>query len=281
MSRNRCIPFVFAFLGLLAAALGQQGPAGDGRLPAAEVKAPKGKVASGKDGFVVPMGEVAVDELIDEAARFLGRNLLWHPHEVAKVAPFVFQKPLALDAVGCEELLYGLLLSRGLVIVAVDERLQVHEVVFVGMPAQQNRPDLCARALVRTPEKVLERPQLKQLVSTTVRLAHVNAQHAAQAVRQFVAFNLPPPLGLHVATTPANDAVLLVGLGDQVAAAIRLLRETDVPLKERNPEVWQWSQTIANLQSTVNDLNNRLAVAQQQIAELQKERVPPPKSGGD
>ena len=233
--------------------------------------APPGRIEVGKDGFVLPEGAVSVEDLIDSAARYLTRNILCHPQELA-IQPqpdFVFQKRLALDALGCEEMLGELLASRGLVVVPIDERRQVYEVIHQQGPRGR---EIWNRAVPRTPEEVLQRPSLKQMVLVTLPLKHINATIAVNALRPFFSTgnSNSPGIGLVFGTAGTAQALIVTGFTDQVAACIRMLQLCDQPLKERDPEQFELSQAITSLQNAVTDLQARLATAQKQIADLQK-----------
>jgi hypothetical protein len=273
MSRRRSIPLAVlaALCGLPALATAQQG---HGTPPAAEPapRAAPATITTGKDGFVLPEGAVGVEELIDAAALFLARNILWQGQELGNQPPFVFQKRLALDAIGCEEMLAQLLATRNLAVVPIDERRQVYEVL--NLQGQRGR-EIVQRAVPRTPEEVLQRPNLKQIVLVTLPLQHINATIAVNALRPFFASNSPMPgQGLNIGTAGSNEAVLVLGFTDQVAACIRMLQQCDRPLQERNPELHQLGQTCQSLQHAVTDLQSRLATVQAQIAELQRATAP-------
>jgi peptidoglycan hydrolase CwlO-like protein len=77
-------------------------------------------------------------------------------------------------------------------------------------------------------------------------------------------------VGLSFGMGATNESLLLLGFADQVAGAVRLLQQSDRPLKERSPEMYEWQQTVQSLQNSITDLQTRLATAQKQIAELQK-----------
>jgi hypothetical protein len=271
MSRRRHVLLAVALVssslpGLVAQRRGQAAP------PSAETRAEPpaegAKITFGKDGFVLPEGDVMPDELVNAAARFLSRNILVQPQELANLGVFTFQHRLALDAVGCEELLCELLASRGAALVPIDEQKQVYEVINL---LGQRRGEAWSRPVWRTPEEVLRRPNLRQLVVTSVQLQHINAMVATNALRPFFASgNSNNAVGLSFGMGATNESLLLLGFADQVAGAVRLLQQSDRPLKERSPEMYEWQQTVQSLQNSITDLQTRLATAQKQIAELQK-----------
>ena len=145
-----------------------------------EPRAPEAKIATGKEGFVLPAGTISVENLIDESARYLARNILWQASELNNPAPFVFQRPLALDARGCEELVGQLLASRGLVVVPIDEQKKVYEVIHTLAARGQ---EISTHAVSRTSQQVLARPQLHEYVLVAQPLEHINATIATNALR--------------------------------------------------------------------------------------------------
>lgn len=225
-----------------------------------------GGITAGKDGFVLPAGAVAVEDLINGAALFLARNVLWHPQELQNQPDFVFQRRLALDAIGCEELLHELLASRGLVVVPIDESKQVYEVISMAM---QRRGEIFARAVPKSPEEVLQRPNLEQFVLTNLPLQHIDATSAQNALRPFFAQGGSQHHALMFGTSGTGEALLITGFTEQVAACIRIVRECDQPLQKRNPQLHELQQQVVNLQISLGNLQTQFANAQQQIATLQ------------
>jgi hypothetical protein len=163
-----------------------------------------------------------------------------------------------------------LLATRSLVVVPVDEQRQVWEVLF--LQGQRGR-EVMTRAVTRTPEEVLQRPNLKQMVFVTLPLQHINAQIATNALRPFFMSNQQVPT-LQIGTAGTNEALIMTGFSDQIATCIQMLRVCDRPLEERNQDLNNALMTIQNLQGTVAELQTRMATAQKQIADLQKATAP-------
>jgi len=256
------------FACLLPALLSAQNPARPAQAQAApaakaaEPAAPRRPLKSDGNGFTLPEGEVTIDELIDGAAKYLGRNLLYSSQELAaggNSVSWTFQKQLTVDALGCEEVLYGLLYQKGFAVLPIDVDKQIYEVVFMG--GQRGR-EVVNRAPWRTPEEILKRPGFKEMVVTSLPLQHINATVATNALRPFFSNAAGPQGGssLALGNVGNNSAILLMGFRDQVAAAIRMLRECDTPPKEMPVDA---ATALAELQSQVKQL-------QAQVAELKK-----------
>lgn len=274
MSRPRHILSSLAVAFVVPFAAVAWSPAAAAQEPVASPLQQPGKIEVGKNGFVLPVGQIDPGELIDSAAIFLGRNILWQESELGKQPPFVFQRQLALDALGCEELLCEMLATRSLVVTPIDLARQVWEVVNLNGPRGR---EVMARAVQRSVDEVLKRPNLKLFVQVAVPLQHINANIATNALRPFFSgygggSNMP---GLVVGTAGTNEAVLLMGFADQVAGCIRLLQQCDKPLEERNPDLASLQQAVASLQNSISELQARVATSQRQITELQKAAAKP------
>ncbi len=184
-----------------------------------------------KEPFVVAAGEVTLDALIDRCAAYLDCNILCSPHELMNgpTQPTIkLQKGLSVDAAGCEEFLASMLYRSSLALTWLDEKGELREVI--AMNGARGR-EVVARALERSPEQVLERPNLKLPVTTVVSLEHINATIATNALRPFFASTGSPAGGssLTIGNVGSSKALLVSGMQDQVAQAIRLIRKCDLP----------------------------------------------------
>lgn len=221
------------------------------------------------NGMTLPAGEITANDLIDAAAKFLGRNILWSPQELGNTPTFGLQRPLAVDARGCEEVLCQLLATRNLIVLPIDEQKNLYEVVSLQGPRQRDIP---AAAVWRTPDELLQREQLKQLVISIVPLKHINAQIATNALRPFFGMSgQNSAASLIIGNVGTNEAVLLQGFADQVADAIRLLRESDKPMAERSPEMFQLDQAIKTANQQIVELQAQIKRMQDQIAALHEQ----------
>jgi hypothetical protein len=139
-----------------------------------------------KDPFVVAAGEISIPDLVDRCAVYLDCNILLSPHELAtQNAPSLrLQKAISTDRDGCEEFLASMLHRSGFALTRLDGSGQMLEVISMMGPRGR---EVGQRAVQRTVEEVLARPDLKMAVSTMVSLQHVNATIASNALRPFFA----------------------------------------------------------------------------------------------
>lgn len=216
-------------------------------------KAPEGSP------FVVEAGELKMGDLIDRAAAYLKRNILSNEQEMANASQgtpvFKLQQPITTDRDGCEDLLTSLLYTRGFAIVPLDESKGVYEVIAMNGPRQR---EVFSRAAQRTPEQILARPNLKMSVSVVVPLKHVNATIATNALRPFFASTGGPQAGgsLTIGNVGNNSAMLVSGLQDQVANAIRLLQVADIP---GAPDAPGTAERLEALSQRVRALEEKIA----------------------
>jgi hypothetical protein len=180
---------------------------------------------------VVAAGEVTIEALIDRCAAYLDCNILSSPHELQNgpsAATLELQKSISVDAAGCEEFLANALYRSGLALTWLDNRGELREVI--AMSGARHR-EVLTRALERSPEEVLARPNLKLAVTTVVPLEHINATIATNALRPFFASSGASSGGssLTIGNVGGAKSMLISGMQDQVAQAIRLIRKCDLP----------------------------------------------------
>lgn len=215
------------------------------------------------NGFTLPDGEITVSELIDATARFLGRNILWNSQELQAVggdSSFYLQKQVVVDALGCEELLYSMLYTKGLAVLPVDERRGFFEVIALNGPRGR---EVYSRAASRTAEQVLRRPGFREFCTVTVPLQHINSQVACNSLRQFFQGMGGSNQGmLVIGTAGGNRSLLLMGFGDQIAGALRLLQECDTP-QQADP-------AAQPLQEQLQGLTAAMAKLQERVQELER-----------
>lgn len=178
--------------------------------------------------FVLDAGEIKLEELIDKCAAYLQRNIMSSKQELMNTLiggeSFSVQKRIEVDHDGCEELLTAMLFMKGFVLTELDEKKGVYEVISMNGPRHR---EITGRAVPKKLEQVLSRPNLRVPVTTAVHLKHVNPMVATNALRPFIAKTGAP--GVTLGLVGSNSAILLTGLQDQVANAIRVLQEADVP----------------------------------------------------
>lgn len=184
-----------------------------------------------KEPFVVAAGEVSLETLIDRCAAYLDCNILTFPQELQNgptSASIKLQKGIAVDADGCEEFLAHALYRSGLALTRLDNKGELREVIALNGPRHR---EVISRALERSPEEVLARPNLKLAVTTLVPLEHINATIATNALRPFLVSMGAAQSGsaLTIGNIGGAEAMLISGMQDQVAQAIRLIRKCDLP----------------------------------------------------
>jgi hypothetical protein len=214
----------------------------------------QGPILATKDGLLLPAGELTVAELIDATARYLCRNYLYDLAVVEQVPDFTLQRPLALDALGSEEILAALLASRGLAALPLDELRGVYEVV--ALTGNPRHPPI-ATVPWRTADDILRRPRLRELVMTAVELQHADANQLAQALRsQFSLLGTWQP-GMPTASAAGSRVLLLHGYRDQVAATILAALQFDRLLTP--PPTDALLKRLERLEIEVKELRRELA----------------------
>ncbi|MBM4063364.1 MAG: hypothetical protein FJ265_20035 [Planctomycetes bacterium] len=191
--------------------------------------------------FVIDAGELEVTALIDRCATHLRWNIMVNEQELqtAGTMPggpkFRFQQRTETDDAGCEELLANLLYQRGFALLPLDPEKRIYEVVAMNGP--RNR-EVTNRAVSKTIEQVLARPNLRMPVTTVFKLQHVNAAVATNALRPFLASTSNAGGGApFLGSVGNNSAMLITGFQDRVAAVVRLLQTVDVPGPAIKPDL--------------------------------------------
>jgi hypothetical protein len=232
-------------------------PFGTAQTPAAAASAPTAKAATAAT-FVLEAGDVKIGDLIDRAATFLHWNILANPQELSSASGagiFKLQQRVETDAQGCQELLASLLGTSGFALTSLDEKKSLYEVISMFGPRGR---EVFNRSVNRSPEEILARPDLRMAVTTVVQLQHINATIATNALRPFFASTGSPSGGasLTLGNVGNNTGMLLSGMQDQVANAIRMLRLVDVPPAQ--PPVQGLTEQIEALQDRVAKLEKAL-----------------------
>lgn len=223
-------------------------------LPAQQVLAPPvaahGAIVAGKDGLVLPAGEFSVGELIEATAGFLCRNYLYDLDAVSRCSTFVLQRSIALDALGSEELLHALLSARSLVALPLDEQRGVYRIVDLALG-----PSLFATVPWRTPEEILRRPRLRELIVTALDVQQVDARRLAQAFQQEAVSQDPSRLPLVAAFAVDERLLLLRGYRDQLAQVVQAVRMLD---------------RVGTAAPAADPLPTRIAALEREVAELKQ-----------
>jgi hypothetical protein len=218
-----------------------------------------------KEPFVVEAGELTLSALVDRSAAYLGCNILLNPQEMAAgPAPVTvrLQHAVKLDRDGCEEFLTTILYRSGFALTQLDDAGQMREIVSMNGPRAR---EVTARAVARTVEQVLARPNLKVPVITVVELKYINATIATNALRPFFASvgNAGGGSGMTLGNVGNNSAMLVSGMQDQVAQAIRLMQRCDTAIPQGQLlQAESLLERIAQLERRVESLEQKPAPQQ-------------------
>jgi type II secretory pathway component GspD/PulD (secretin) len=176
--------------------------------------------------FVLEAGAHPIEDLINDSAKFLGRNYLFGPNELKaqQSGAIELQNKLELDERATEEIVSQMLYSRGIVMTPVDVERKLYEWVAISGP---RRMDIPSRAVQMPIEEVLQRATLKMVVSTTIGLKHVNAQAVTNSLRPMLAQQQQTG-GLNVGAL-SGRSIVVTGFADEVARVIKVLQEIDQP----------------------------------------------------
>ncbi len=181
-------------------------------------------VLATKDGLTLPAGDFTVADLLDATAGYLCRNYLYDLETIEQVAGFTLQRSIALDALGSEEMLYALLAARGLVALPIDELRGVFQIVSLA-PSARALP--IVNVPWRTPDEILRRPRLRELVLTAITVQHADAVQLTNALRaQFSLQGMWQP-GMPTASASGSGTLLLHGYRDQIAPLLLLVQQVD------------------------------------------------------
>lgn len=205
----------FALLALLAAA------------PAQHHRSQHGPIRTDASGLVLPAGDFTVVDLVEATAAYLCRNYLYDASTLDRADGFALQRPIAVDAIGSEDLLYALLSTRGFAVFPVDEARGIYAIVPLTSQAQpgQTTPPLSAFAPWRTREEVLRRPNLREIVSTGILLANADARELATMLAASAPDGWQP--GRLFACARAGNYLFLHGYREQIAQVIRVAELLD------------------------------------------------------
>lgn len=206
--------------------------------------------------FVAQAGEEDLTRLIDRCAAYLKRNILYSNEEMRAGQSMVkLQQPVTTDRDGCEVFLSQMLYRAGFALTQVDEKGTMLEVISMQGPRQR---EISQRAVMRTADEVLARADLRVPVTVVLKLEHTNAAIATNALRPFFASAGGPSSALMIGNVGNNTAMLLSGMQDQVAQAIRIVRAGDAP----GGKDWlDLEQRLATIQARLDALEGKKAGA--------------------
>ena len=199
-------------------------------LPALAAQDPPPRpAAAARSAFVLEAGEVKLTEFVDRCANHLGWNILSSASELQScpLQEIRTQTRIEVDREGCIELLSSMLARGGFVLTELDAPKGVYEILAANGPRGR---EIQNRAVRRTPEEILARPTLRMPVTTVVDLQHINAVIATNALRPFFASSGGSGVtSLTIGNVGNVGSLLINGLQDQVAQAISVVRQCDVP----------------------------------------------------
>jgi len=211
--------------------------------------------------MVLPARRLALKELIDATAGFLHLNILSAENELQLGDGGVaLQSSMSLTQQAAEEVVCDLLYSRGFILAPRDAPHGIYEVIYRTGPRMREVQQLAQH---RTPEEILQRPQLKQPVSTILQLQAINAVIATNALRPFFAA-AGAVCDLTFGATGGEQTLVISGTQSEVARAIRIVQQADAAAAAAAAP----KPGLAPAEAEV--LGKRIAALEQEIARLGK-----------
>lgn len=214
--------------------------------------------------FILKAGDYDLADLLDRSARFLGYVYLY-PREITDKTQYPpsmmkihVQKDLVLDREDCEDVISQFALTRGLVRTILDEERGIYE--WVG-DSTQSRRWVEVRAPWRSPEEILARPGLKEVVQTTIALKNMDPRQAASSLRPLYS---NPGNFTQVVSMGNSNSLVLMGFRDLVAQGIRILQSADREGSGRTD--WARKQILT--------LRNKVSVLEKRVQALEKGKAP-------
>jgi hypothetical protein len=191
--------------------------------------------------FVIEAGQHNVRTLIERAAQFLGRNYVFSEADLASIPELevTLQNRLALDAVGCEEVVSELAFTKGLVMLPLDEKRGLYEWIHAQGP---HRAKIMSHAVEMTPEQVLRSRNLRVAVRTTYSLATLEPNGVANQLRPFLFGNAGGQTTMAVGA--AGNSILLQGFSHEVATAVEMIEKLEGPPPELEPGLTTWKVKV-------------------------------------
>jgi hypothetical protein len=218
--------------------------------------------------FALDAGDHELRELIDGAARFLGRNYLYSEAELGQVpnTKITLQNPLRLDRQGCEETLSQLAYQLGFAVVPIDRERGVWEVFFLNGP---KRGELNNRAIFVRPDEIARYARTKLPITVHVPLQAIQAVAAVNSLRPFFMGQGGNQQSIMFGNVGNAQAVLITGFADQVAQAVEMLRRVDVA-PEAAAEVAVNQTWVEKTEQRLTTIEQRLGAVESRIAKLEK-----------
>lgn len=204
-------------------------------------------------------GALELRALVDRSAEFLGWNVLVSEQEFGNGGvAFQLQNAVDLDHDGCQEFLTTMLSTRSFVVRTLDADKKLYEVVSLMGPRAR---EVFSAPPQRSVLEVLAHPTLRVPVAVAVQLEHINAMIASNALRPFFASTGSPMSNLTIGSGGGSSTLLISGMQDQVANAVRIVQQCDVKQPEgvdMNGMPMQPSPVIAAMQERIAKLEKAI-----------------------
>jgi len=178
--------------------------------------------------FVLTKGNHELPVVVAQMADYLERNILLDPAECGPAGnnPLRISRDISVGADGCVDLLNSILAHRSMAIVTLNKRLEMYEVVSLQGAKRSMVSSSAQYVVIDDIEKYATLSATPIL--TVMPLNHVNATVATNALRPFFAAGGNMGSTISIGNLGDNRSLILQGMGDQVAAAVRLVRRADV-----------------------------------------------------
>ncbi|MFO1076195.1 MAG: hypothetical protein U1E73_00550 [Planctomycetota bacterium] len=228
------------------------------------------QLKNGANVLHIDAGSIEVRDLIDRSAAFLGWNVLATDQELGMAgSAFKLQNAVDLDREACQEFLTTTLSTRSVAVRTLDSEKNLFEIIALNGPRSR---EVFAAPPQRTVTEVLAHPNLRMPVAVALQLEHINAMIACNSLRPFFAQSGAMGNALTIGSGGSTSTMLISGMQDQVANAIRLVQQCDVKQPENvdamgnpiapSPMVTAMQERIAKLEKAVAHLE-KLAKAQE------------------
>lgn len=213
--------------------------------------------------IVLPAGEHQLPALVDQCSVHLKVNILTSPQELTggpQGNPTVrLQQSVTLDEAGCEDFLSSVLWQRGFALTWLNQSARTMEVISLNGPMGR---EVLQRAVQRTVQEVLARPDSRMPVAVVVELKHVNATIAHNSLRPFFASLGSQPAALTLGTAGNGATLLVTGIQSQVAQALRIIQASDIPPAQPD------SQSLEAVRLLCEKLEERVKVLEARLKQV-------------
>ncbi len=217
--------------------------------------------------FHLKAGVYDLPDLLGKSADFLGYVYLFPSHsfppgpssrggkEALKVE---IAKDLDLGRLECEDLMSRLAYSFGWIRTPLEAKNGIYQ--WVNMFTQE-RNLVKARAPFVTPEEILARPNLCQVVYTSLSLKNADPRQLAATLRPLFS---DPSSFLEIVSAGNSNSIVLSGTRGALAMVIRMVRKIDQEGTVRK----------SSLLRAVATLEARISALEKRVRALEKERKP-------